>query len=321
MSLLGRLYGAGVHVYGAGVHARNRLYDTRILRTRKLAGAVVSVGNISAGGAGKTPFVILLGELLRQHGVAFDVLSRGYGRATRGVRLVNPHGSAEEFGDEPLLIARRLAVPVVVGESRYKAGVFAEKKFGAELHILDDGFQHRALARDLDLVLLTPEDLKDDLLPTGRLRESLNSLKRADVIVMSGDLDASALTLSGEPVWRIRRGIEIPAAPARPIVFCGIARPKRFLEQLQSKQVNPVVEKFYRDHHAYTDKDLDELLRLQMQSSADGFITTEKDAVNLGARISRLGRVAIAQVTMEIIDPADAVDTVLRVIDDCKRRA
>lgn len=314
MSLLRRLY-------GAGVHARNRLYDGGILRTRKLAGPVVSVGNISAGGAGKTPFVILLGELLKQRGVAFDVLSRGYGRAIRGVRLVDPNGSAQEFGDEPLLIARRLECPVVVGESRYEAGFFAEKKFGPQLHMLDDGFQHRALARHLDLVLLTPEDLRDDLLPTGRLREPRTSLNRADVLVVSGDLDASALPLSSKPIWRIRRDLQISGAPARPIVFCGIARPKRFLEQLQSKGITPVAKKLYRDHHAYTEKDIDELLRLQTQSGADGFITTEKDTVNLGPRISRLGRVAIAQVTMDIVDPADAVDTLLRIIDDRKRQA
>jgi len=99
-------------IYGAVIGARNRLYDRGFLRARRLAGPVVSVGNISAGGAGKTPFVIVLGELLKQRGVGFDVLSRGYGRSTRGVRLVDPNGSAEECGDEPLMIARRLKCPV-----------------------------------------------------------------------------------------------------------------------------------------------------------------------------------------------------------------
>ena len=307
MSLLGRLY-------GAGVHARNRLYDNGILRARKLAGPVVSVGNISAGGTGKTPFVILLGELLKERGVAFDVLSRGYGRATRGVRLVNPNGSAEEFGDEPLQIAQRLNCPVVVAESRYEAGLFAEKEFGAQLHILDDGFQHRSLARDFDVVLLTVEDVKDNLLPTGRLREPLNSLDRADVVVTSGDYDASVLPVSGKPIWRIRRDIQISAAPNRPVVFCGIARPQRFVDQLRAKAVSPVAEKFYRDHHAYSDRDVDELLRLKTKNNANGFITTEKDVVNLGKRTARLGPMAIARVTMEIVDPADAIDALLHAI-------
>jgi len=311
VSLLGRLY-------GAGVHARNRLYDGGILRSRKLAGPVVSVGNISAGGAGKTPFVILLGQLLKQRGVAFDVLSRGYGRATRGVRLVNPNGSAEEFGDEPLLIARRLECPVVVGESRYEAGLFAEKKFGPQLHILDDGFQHRSLARDLDVVLVTAEDIKDNLLPTGRLREPLNSLNRADVVVTSGDYDASLRPVSGKPIWRIRRDIEISGAPARPVVFCGIARPERFLDQLRSKGINPVGERFYRDHHAYSDSDIDELLRLKTQSDSDGFVTTEKDTVNLGTRVVRLAPLCVARVTMDIVDPADAIDALLHAIHNRK---
>lgn len=313
MSLLGR-------VYGAAIEARNRLYNRGFFRTRRLAGPVVSVGNISAGGAGKTPFLILLGELLKQRGAAFDVLSRGYGRTTRGVRLVNPNGSASDFGDEPLLIARRLECPVVVGKSRYQAGLFAEQKFGPQMHILDDGFQHRSLARDLDIVLVTPEDLKDNLLPTGRLREPLNSLNRADVVVMSGDLEPSAMPVSGKPIWRIRRDVELSNAPARPLVFCGIARPKRFLDQLRAKGVDPLAEKFYSDHHAYSDDDIDELLRLKTQNNVDGFITTEKDAVNLGPRISRLGSTAIAKVTMQIVDPADAVDTILSMINDRRQQ-
>ncbi|MFZ0806011.1 MAG: tetraacyldisaccharide 4'-kinase, partial [Candidatus Sulfotelmatobacter sp.] len=96
------------NIYGGIVGARNSLYDRRILRPRRLSGSVVSVGNLSAGGSGKTPFVILLGELLKRRGIPFDVLSRGYGRRTRGVLLVDPGGSPQQFGDEPLLIARKL---------------------------------------------------------------------------------------------------------------------------------------------------------------------------------------------------------------------
>src|SRR5947209_17731776 len=102
-----------------------------MLPTRRLEGQVVSVGNLSTGGSGKTPFVILLGELLKLRGIGFDILSRGYGRKSRGVLQVDPGGLAQQFGDEPLLIARKLQVPVVVGEDRYEAGTFAESKFGA----------------------------------------------------------------------------------------------------------------------------------------------------------------------------------------------
>src|SRR5580693_1574833 len=112
-------------IYGAGVSLRNTLYDRGTLQQKKLAGPVVSVGNLSVGGSGKTPFVLLLGELLKARGMKFDVLSRGYGRQSRGVALVDPGGSARDFGDEPLLIARRLGVPVVVGEERFQAGAAA----------------------------------------------------------------------------------------------------------------------------------------------------------------------------------------------------
>ena len=163
-------------IYGSVVGARNVLYDRGWLRSRSLQGSVISVGNVSAGGSGKTPFVILLGELLKARGIGFDVLSRGYGRRTRGVLLVDPGGLPRDFGDEPLLMARRLQVPVVVGEDRYEAGHFAEARFGVQVHLLDDGFQHRGLGRDFDIVLVTPEDARDRLLPAGRLREPLRSL-------------------------------------------------------------------------------------------------------------------------------------------------
>src|SRR5580700_5760641 len=172
-------------VYSAVAGARNALYDRTLLRPRSLQGAVISVGNISTGGSGKTPFVILLGELLKARGIRFDVLSRGYGRATRGVLPVDPGGLPRDFGDEPLLIARRLQMPVVVGEDRYEAGRFAESRFGAQIHLLDDGFQHRGLARDFEIVLVTPDDARDRLLPAGRLREPLRSLRRADAVALT----------------------------------------------------------------------------------------------------------------------------------------
>src|SRR5512142_1214064 len=150
--------GALSPVFGVAVGARNAMYDRGLLRARRLQGPVISIGNLSVGGSGKTPFVMLLGELLKARGIKFDVLTRGYGRHSKGVALVNPGGLPGEFGDEPLLIARRLDVPVVVGEERYAAGQFAEQRFGPQLHLLDDGFQHRQLAREFDIVMLTPED-------------------------------------------------------------------------------------------------------------------------------------------------------------------
>ena len=306
-------------IYGSVVGARNALYDRRFFRARALQGTVISVGNLSAGGSGKTPFVILLGELLKEHGIKFDVLSRGYGRKTRGVRLVEPGGLPRDFGDEPLLIARRLQAAVVVGEDRYEAGRFAEARFGPQVHLLDDGFQHRGLARDFDIVLVTPEDARDRLLPSGRLREPLRALRRADAVVLTSGAAAGAFPLAGKVVWRVRRGIVPRDVPERPVVFCGIARPRNFLLQLRAAGIDPVAEAFFRDHHAYTKKDVRDLLQLRQRSEAGGFVTTEKDAVNLGGYLESLAPLAVVPVKMELADAANAVDTMLRVIEERRR--
>jgi tetraacyldisaccharide 4'-kinase len=308
-------------IFGGVVGARNALYDRGVLRARRLQGAVVSVGNLSAGGSGKTPFVLLLGELLKARAIKFDVLSRGYGRWSRGVRLVDPAGLPQEFGDEPLLIARKLQVPVIVGENRSEAGRFAESKFGPQLHLLDDGFQHRALARDFDIVLVTPQDTSDRLLPAGRLRETLSSLRRADAVVLASGASAESFPIEGKLVWRVRRGIVPQNVPLRPVVFCGIARPQNFMLQLRSANIEPVAEAFYRDHHAYREKDIRELLELKQRSEAGGFVTTEKDAVNLGGYLSALAPLAVVPVKMELSDAANAVDTMLHKIDERKHRA
>jgi tetraacyldisaccharide 4'-kinase len=308
-------------VYGGVVAARNALYDRRWLRAPALQGPVISVGNLSAGGSGKTPFVILLGELLKGREIRFDVLSRGYGRKSRGVLLVDPGGLPRDFGDEPLLIARRLRVPVVVGEDRHEAGRFAEEKFGPQIHLLDDGFQHRGLARDFDIVLVTPEDSRDRLLPAGRLREPLRALRRADAVALTSAAAAESFPLGGKIVWRVRRGIVAQNIPARPVVFCGIARPQNFLLQLRAANVDPAAEAFFRDHHAYVEKDIRDLLELAKRSEAGGFVTTEKDAVNLGGYLAAMAPLAIVPVKMELADAANAVDTMLRVIGERRRRS
>jgi tetraacyldisaccharide 4'-kinase len=282
---------------------------------------VISVGNLSAGGSGKTPFVLLLGELLKARGIKFDVLSRGYGRRSRGVRLVDPAGLPQEFGDEPLLIARRLQVPVIVGEDRYEAGCFAESKFGQQVHLLDDGFQHRALARDFDIVLVTPQDASDRLLPSGRLREPLRSLRRADAVVLASGASVESFPVVGKMVWRVRRGIVPQNVPPRPVVFCGIARPQNFVLQLRAANIEPVAEAFYRDHHAYCEKDIRELIELKQRSEAGGFVTTEKDAVNLGGYLSALAPLGVVPVKMELADAANAVDTMLHKIGERKDSA
>ena len=304
-------------VFGAGVGLRNRLYDSGGLKARELSGPVVSIGNISVGGAGKTPFTILLGQLLQQRGLDFDILSRGYGRTTTGVSVVDPNGSPQQFGDEPLLMARRLGVPVVVGEDRFAAGTESEKLHGVHLHLLDDGFQHRRLKRQFDIVLVTPEDLHDRLLPAGRLREPAAALRRADAVIVTGGVNRAELPAEIKNVWTVQRGIKQMEIPERPIVFCGIARPQRLLSQLKTNGVQPVAVEAYRDHHAYTEADVQNLLRLRDRHQAGGFITTEKDAVNLGPLCAQLHPLAVVVVEMTL----DNVDACLNtMLDTLKAR-
>ncbi len=301
-------------LYGAAVRGRNALYDRGTLPAQRLAKPVVSIGNISVGGAGKTPFVVTLGKLLQQRGVKFDVLSRGYGRDTKGVRIVDPQGSARDFGDEPLLIARRLKVPVVVGESRAQAGALAEQKFESDLHLLDDGFQHRELARDFDIVLVTPDDARDCVLPEGRLREPLSAIRRADAVVLMSGAKPEDFPVEGKMVWKARRGISPAGLPQKCVAFCGIARPNNFLLQLKLAGCEPSAAAAFRDHYQYKDVDIQDLLELRRQSDAEVFVTTEKDAINLGARLEQLQPIVIAQVIMQLSEGVAAVDAMLRAI-------
>jgi len=299
-------------IYGAVSSLRNRLFDRGTLTVHRLQKPVVSVGNLSVGGAGKTPFVIMLGELLKARGIRFDVLSRGYGRKTRGVLVVDPNGSASDFGDEPLLIARKLGVPVVVGESRYQAGRLAEQKFDVQLHILDDGFQHRSLARDFDIVLLTERDFKDQLLPAGRLREPLSALTRADLVIMPAGFAFDNSDIQYKPRCEVKRSLAVHDSPDRPVAFCGIARPEQFFAQVRAAGIQPAAQVVFRDHHSYRAADIERLKVVREKSGASGFVTTEKDAINLGPLRSELAPLAIAGVVLAIFSPAKILDAIFQ---------
>jgi tetraacyldisaccharide 4'-kinase len=299
-------------IFSAGVAFRNALYDRGIFRVHKLARPVVSIGNISVGGSGKTPFVIALGELLQQRGIAFDVLSRGYGRGSEEIAVVDPGGSPAQFGDEPLLIARKLQAPVIVGADRYRAGLIAEKQFSSKLHLLDDGFQHRRLHRDFDIVLLPAEDHDGVLLPVGRLREPIAALRRSDAVVLPGPLRQS---LDAKRVWRAHRRVKLSKTGGKLVAFCGIARPAQFFDALKALGQKIAETVTFRDHHRYDQRDIDRLLRLKSQTGADGFISTEKDAINLGALSTQLQPLRAARLYMELESPEQAVTEMLLVIE------
>ena len=301
-------------IYAAVVGARNSLYETGFFKSKKLSRPVVSVGNISAGGSGKTPFVIALGKLLAENGYRIDVLSRGYRRDTRGVLAVDVNGSVEEYGDEPLLIARKLGCPVVVGEDRHAAGIHAERDSpnlkGNALHLLDDGFQHRGLHRDFEIVLLNREDLGDQLLPTGRLRESLSATRRADAVVVDSAFPIEQLPAGDFQIWRVDRKVEVPPADTALIAFCGIARPERFFRNLREQGANVREEIAFRDHHRYSISDVRRLVRAQQQVPKSRLVTTEKDSINLGIHLANLNPVVIPM-SMSLLDPETAIKFML----------
>lgn len=274
-----------VPLYAAGLALKNRRYHGDNSRAQRLAWPVVSVGNLSVGGSGKTPVVIRLIELLREDGIAADVLSRGYKRSTQQIERVSPEGDAARYGDEPLLIARQTGVPVYVGASRYEGGRMAESEIdNPRIHILDDGFQHRQLHRDLDIVVLHATDFHELLLPAGRLREPLSALRRAHILVLRAEDRHLAADLHRrnlhQPIWILHRELTPPACQSA-IAFCGIARPSEFFSALTAGGTNLAARMAFPDHHTWTDSDLDRLLTLQRQHPAEAFVTTEKDAIRL----------------------------------------
>ena len=299
-------------LFSAGVVFRNALYDRGALKVHKLARPVVSIGNISVGGTGKTPFVIALGELLKQRGIAFDVLSRGYGRSAKELAVVDPQGSPQQFGDEPLLIARKLGVPVIVSADRFQAGQFAEKQFPSRLHLLDDGFQHRRLHRDFDIVLLPKEDFAGTLLPIGRLREPLSALRRADAIVA---FDPLRIVGSNAQPWPARRVIVLPDVGGKVVAFCAIGRPRQFFDALKTQGQELAAEISFRDHHRYRQTDMERLLRLKHETAADNFITTEKDLINLAGLAAQLQPLQTVELRIELEAPAQALDFLLDTIE------
>lgn len=279
-------------LYRLGVALRERRLANGSEPVRRLRFPVISIGNLSTGGAGKTPMTIELARALSARGFHVDVLSRGYGRKGKSAARVRPDGTAEEFGDEPLVIAREAGVPVYVAAERYEAGALAEAEIAQDrkprtqaVHILDDGFQHRQLHRDIDILLLSGQDLGDRLLPAGNLREALHAARRADVIAIPASEPEveSAVRARGwsGPVWRLRRHMEIPAVDAPVLAFCGIACPEQFFAGLRQAGVDVAGKKAFRDHYDYTQEVLDWLAAAAGRCGASALVTTEKDAVRL----------------------------------------
>lgn len=326
-----------VPLYAAGVAWKSRAFARHPEQAQKLADPVISVGSVSAGGAGKTPFVIAIAEALRRHGHGIDVLSRGYGRATSsGASRVVVTGTAQEFGDEPLLMARTLGAPVYVARQRLEAGRLAERDRRVRrddrhlsLHLLDDGFQHRQLARAVDIVLFTAADAADTLVPAGNLREPLHALRRADILALrSGELDYLQPVLQRiftgrvpPKQWILDRSSAVVegVVATQPLAFCGIARPDGFRKSLQSLGIEPVGFVAMRDHQRYDAAVVKKLIQQAAAARANGFVTTAKDAVklsdNLRRELAQAGPLAICDVRVQLHDEACCVADLLALIE------
>jgi len=289
-------------IFGGITRARAAAYRRGILTTHRLAGPVVSVGNIGVGGSGKTPLVRYVAERLLAARRDVAVLSRGYGGRFRGDALVVSDGQrvladAEAAGDEPVMLARALpGVVVAVGPRRDVVGRAVEERFGPRVHVLDDGFQHLRLARDLDLVCLDVRDLEDRPLPAGRLREDPSALARADLVLLTrleaaSEEEQAALErrLGPERTHRVVRevmgwtdleGKDAPS-PARALLFAGIARPGRFAHDVKQSGTAVVGDALFPDHHRYSADEVEALSRRARDAGADALATTEKDAARL----------------------------------------
>ncbi|HEU5351551.1 MAG TPA: tetraacyldisaccharide 4'-kinase [Terracidiphilus sp.] len=282
-----------VPLYAAGVLWRNMLAETGWEPKRGLCFPVVSIGNLSTGGAGKTPLTIELARLLSARGFYVDVLSRGYGRRGSIAARVRPQGTAEEFGDEPLLIARETGVPVFVDAERYAAGLLAEGYIPQQdagrpcVHLLDDGFQHRRLIRTVDVVLLGREDWQDALLPAGNRREFHSALRRAHLLVIPAEEPEFEAELRAwgwqGTVWRMRRGMQVPVVEGPVAAFCGIARPGQFFNGLRAAGLTVAVQTAFRDHFRYSVADCYQLIHSARTAGAKALVTTEKDLARMGS--------------------------------------
>ena len=282
--------------FGAGAALRAGLYARGLLRRQHLGGPVISVGNIAVGGRGKTPLVARIATLLRDAGLPVAILSRGYGGLHDGGPLLVSDGetvytSSAMAGDEPYALVLGLpGVAVAVARRRFDAGRLVEERLGPHVHVLDDGFQHLALERTLDLVSIRPADLRDRPLPAGALRERPSALARADLVLVDVS-DGAAVPEGLDPartlVWR-RRSLGFFSTdgapvtpPRRAFLLAAIAAPERLTADVEAHGVRVVGRAFYRDHHRYTADETAAAVAAARAAGADAVVSTEKDRMRL----------------------------------------
>ena len=282
-------------LYAAVARRRREWYDAHPEARRRLRRPVISIGNINSGGRGKTPFTAAVARMLLALGERPAILSRGYGRTRRdeGVVIVRDadgiRADVARAGDEPFMLARQLpGVIVMTSSDRYLAGRLAEHQLGATVHVLDDGFQHFQLDRDADVVLVSGSDLDGVTFPSGRLREPPDALVAADAVVA---LDTGVSDGSHRAVFRARRSHGTPVfegtarRPDNPgagvFAFAGIADPQPFFAAVEAAGLRVAGRAVFRDHHPFSERDLEKIFTDAAASGAAAVMTTEKDYVRL----------------------------------------
>ncbi len=321
--------------YGIGIRFRLSAYRYKPQKRKSLPGFVVSIGNLTIGGTGKTPTVIMLAKWASNEGYRVSVLSRGYRGRYKEDFLEVSDGSAIkagplETGDEPYLIARKLTgVPIVISRKRFKAGLFAHKKFGCNFFILDDGFQHLELKRDLDLALLDASNPfgNGHLMPWGPLREPIDQLGRADAFIITRSNENPAIDKivgflkEKFPSSPIFYGDHLPEKVVFPFsnealspeflegkrvfAFAGIARPESFKETLIRLGADLVYFRGYRDHYKFKKNEIQDLIKMKKKHGADYLITTEKDWVRIASFASMYPELAYLCIQFNLLSGKD----------------
>jgi tetraacyldisaccharide 4'-kinase len=299
-------------VYGAVAHLRALGYRKKIFRQRRLDGVVISVGNLTVGGTGKTPMVLWIAERLLAEGKSVAILTRGYRgkpvEARAGKSQTSGGSEADSTSDEVQLLRSRLGERVMfgVGADRYENGMALTER-GVKWFILDDGFQHLQLARDVNIVLIDASKPfgGGHLLPAGRLREPRSALKRADLIVITRSSHAPAIEsvvrhYSRAPIFYAHTKLDSVHSPLQPhltlyeasgralFAFCGIGNPGAFIADLREWGFQIVGHKFFRDHHRYSPAEMAEIEEEARKAGATALICTEKDSFNLPEKSSSM---------------------------------
>ena len=288
-------------IYGFGASLRRQAYRRGVLRTHRLRSPVISVGALAMGGSMKTPSVIEIARALASRGPDVGILGHGYRGDTSGPLVVSdgekPLETADKVGDEAVLLAHELpGCPVVIGKDKVAAGRLMEERFGRRILLVDSGFQHLRLHRDLDIVCATERDLGSRVLPAGRLREFPRSLNYADLVftdqVTDGPRVAKLREKRPKDVFSLARasfgfypadgtGSDVEP-PACAFAFCGLGWPERFIQDLKAQPgVTVAAHRFFRDHHPYSEQDISDLASAAQTANATALVTTAKDAVRI----------------------------------------